>query len=177
MPRLAVRREMSAPEAGPGVTRIVARNGARVPMSAALRLVTLGVCALLWLSGCLWLVLHFAFAQATQFGPLPNPWEPVVMRVHGAIGVAGVFLLGWIAAGHLVDRWSGTRNRFSGMLLASSAALLVVSGYALYYTTGTLHEIASRTHEVLGVASLVAALAHWWRSAASSVAREPTRAR
>jgi len=45
-----------------------------------------------------------------------------------------------------------------------SAALLVSSGYALYYTTGTLHEVASRTHEWLGAASLLVALAHGWRN-------------
>jgi len=176
MPRFSVRREMSAPEGGPGLTRAAVRSGTRVPMSRALRATVLAVCALLWLSGCAWLVVHFAFAQQTQFGPLPNPAEAVLLRVHGIVAVAGVFLLGWVAAGHLIDRWGGSRNRLSGIVLAGSAALLVLSGYALYYTTGALHEVAAAVHECLGVAALVAALAHWWGSAASAATRtSPTR--
>jgi hypothetical protein len=177
MPRFSVRREMSAPEGGPGLTRAAGRNGLRVPMSRALRATLLAVCAVLWLSGCAWLVLHFAFAQHTQFGSLPNPWEALLLRVHGIVAVAGVFLLGWVAAGHLIDRWGGSRNRLSGTVLAGSAALLVLSGYALYYTTGALHEVAAGVHECLGVAALVAALAHWWGSSSASSATRtiPTR--
>jgi hypothetical protein len=163
MQRSLMRPEMNGPEEGARVGRLAPRNGAVVQMPAALRLTVFAACALLWLSGVLWLVLHFGFEQHTQFGPLPNPWEPAVMRLHGLLAVGGVFLLGWMAAGHVLTRWSSARNRISGLALAGSAALLIASGYALYYTTGTLHEVASRTHEWLGTASLLAALAHWWR--------------
>ena len=164
MPHFAVRRaEVKGSEAGPGATPLAARNGARAPMSPALRAAILTLGALLWLSGAAWLVLHFAFAQRTEFGPLPNPWEAVVMRLHGVLAVGGVFLLGWIVGGHTIERWGSVRNRLSGLLLVASAALLVASGYALYYTTGAPHEVASRAHEWLGAGSLLAALAHWWR--------------
>ena len=85
------------------------------------------------------------------------------MRVHGVLAVGGVFLLGWIVGGHTLERWGSARNRLSGLVLVASTALLVASGYALYYTTGAPHEVASRTHEWLGAGSLLAALAHWWR--------------
>ena len=109
-------------------------------------------------------MLHFAFAQQTAFGPLPNPWEAVLMRMHGMLAVGGVFLLGWIIEAHTLERWGSARNRLSGIALVGSVALLVASGYALYYTTGALHEAASRTHEWLGAGSLLAALAHWVRA-------------
>jgi hypothetical protein len=79
------------------------------------------------------------------------------------LAVGDVFLLGWSIVGHTIERWGSVRNRLSGLALTGSAALLVASGYALYYTTGSLHEVASRTHEWLGAGSLLAALAHWWR--------------
>ena len=41
--------------------------------------------------------------------------------------------------------------------------MLVVSGYALYYTTGPGHEGAAVLHEGLGVLAIVAAVAHWRR--------------
>ena len=86
MPRAVLRRpEVSG--SATGTAPLAPRNGGRVPMSATLRGVILGAGALLWLSGVLWLVLHFAFAQGTQFGPLPNPWEPTLMRVHGVLEI------------------------------------------------------------------------------------------
>jgi len=138
-------------------------RGAAVQMPRTVRGAIFAVYGLLWVSGVLWLVLHFAFEQQTQFGPLPNPREPLLMRVHGLLAVAGVFLLGWVASGHVLARWASARNRLSGLVLAGSAVLLVASGYALYYTTGALHAGAALVHEWLGTASLLAALAHWWR--------------
>ena len=53
----------------------------------------LGVCALLWLSGALWLLLDWVFPQRNEFGLLPNPWEAPLLRVHGLVAVAAVFLV------------------------------------------------------------------------------------
>lgn len=137
--------------------------GARSRMPPALRAALFTGFALLWLSGACWLVLHLAFEQSSAFGPLPNPWEPVLLKTHGVLAVAGVFLLGWVTAVHLAERRNVARNYRSGLVLAGTAAILVMSGYALYYTTGSLNAVAARAHECLGVASLLAALAHWWR--------------
>jgi hypothetical protein len=82
-----------------------------------------------------------------------------------------VFLLGWIAAEHISDRWHRARNRVSGFSLASLAAVLVVSGYALYYTTDRLHDLAGAVHEVLGGAAIAFALTHWRRNGPSRVGR------
>jgi hypothetical protein len=134
-----------------------------MPMTPPLRAATLALCAALWLSGVAWLVLHYGFAQATPYGPLPHPWEPQLLRVHGVLAVGAVFLFGWLTAVHLSARWSAARNRVSGLMLAGTATLLVVSGYALYYGTGMAHTAAAWTHRVLGVGALLAALPHWWR--------------
>jgi MFS family permease len=135
-------------------------------MPTALRRAIYAVCALLWLSGCAWLIVHFAFPTPTDFGPAPNPWEPVILRMHGWSAVSGVFLLGWITAGHISDRWRRSRNRVSGFSLAGFAVALLLSGYALYYTTDGLHDVAATLHEVLGVVAIVFALIHWRRNTA-----------
>ena len=135
-------------------------------MPPALRRAIYFVCTLLWLSGCVWLVAHFAFPTATDFGPAPNPWEPVILRIHGWLAVGGVFLLGWITAEHISDRWRMSRNRVSGFSLAGFAVLLVSSGYALYYTTDRFHDVAGTLHEVLGVVAIACALIHWRRNVA-----------
>lgn len=166
LPRALQRAERKGHAAGARLARLSAGNGARV-MSRPLRLTVYALCALLWGSGVVWLVLHLGFAQQGPFGALPNPWEPTLMRVHGLLAVGAVFLLGWIGGGHILARWSSARNRRSGLVLAGSGALLIASGYALYYSTGVLHDIASATHEWLGVAAASVALAHWWRARAT----------
>ena len=88
-------------------------------MSAGLRRAIYAVCALLWVSGCAWLVVHFAFPTTTDFGPGPNPFEPLLLRLHGWVAVCGVFLFGWITANHISDRWRRAPNRVSGFSLAA----------------------------------------------------------
>jgi hypothetical protein len=136
-------------------------------MSPTLRRAIYVVCALLWLSGCAWLVVHFFFPAATDFGPAPNPWEPVFLRIHGWAAVGGVFLLGWVTAGHISDRWRRSRNRLTGFSLAGGALALVFSGYALYYSTDEFHDVAAVVHEALGVAVIIIALLHWTRSSSN----------
>jgi hypothetical protein len=132
-------------------------------MSRALRRTLLSVSALLWLTGAIWLLVHFWFPQRNEFGVLPNSWEAPLLRVHGLIAVAAVFLFGWVGAGHISARWTQAANRLSGLWLLACASVLVVSGYALYYTTGAPHESVAVLHEWLGLAAIAVALAHWLR--------------
>jgi hypothetical protein len=133
-------------------------------MSGELRATVMGVCALLWGSGVAWLVLHLGFEPRNDFGPLPHPWEAGLMKLHGLVAVAAVFLLGWLGAGHVFERWRGSRNRLSGWGLLGGAALLVVSGYALYYTLGPVHAASAWLHQWLGAAVIIVALTHWLKT-------------
>lgn len=132
-------------------------------MPAGLRAAIIGTFGVLWLSGCYWLVLHYFFAQASDFGPIQHPWTPVILRIHGWIAVAGVFLLGWITARHVSDRWPQMIKRLSGICIGGIAVILALTGYGLYYTTDRLHDAADIIHEVLGGAAVVFALIHWRR--------------
>ena len=149
---------------GTGELQQLHRGARGVTLPRGIRATLYAVGALLWVSGALWLVLHYVFPQSTAFGPLPNPWEAPLMRVHGLIAVCAVFLIGWMMAAHVTARWASERNRRSGLVLAGAALLLVLSGYALYYTTGAPHDGAAIAHQVVGVLSLAAALGHWWRN-------------
>ncbi|MFL6601437.1 MAG: hypothetical protein ACJ8R9_08905 [Steroidobacteraceae bacterium] len=130
-------------------------------MSGGLRFAVMLTFGTLWLSGCYWLLLHHFFARPTDFGPVEHPWSPAILKIHGWIAVAAVFLLGWITARHVSDRWPQMTKRVSGVGIASVAAILAVTGYALYYTTDRLHDFAGVVHEVLGGAAILLALAHW----------------
>src|SRR5262245_41792623 len=117
-------------------------------MSARVRLTTYAALGALWLSGCLWMVLKYFFSASTEFGPVPNPWQPLTLRLHGWIAVAAVFLLGWMGSDHVRQRWRQLRNRQSGLSMIGLAAVLTITGYALYYTTDSLHNVAAAIHEV-----------------------------
>jgi hypothetical protein len=132
-------------------------------MSVGLRSAVMVTFGALWLSGCYWLVLHYFYAQPSEFGPVQHPWGPVILRIHGWIAMAGVFLLGWVTARHVTDRWPQMIKRGSGVAMASVAGVLGLTGYALYYTTDRLHDAAGVTHEVIGAAAFLFALTHWRR--------------
>ena len=156
---------MSRPAAMAARVPPAAENGsaAALRMTPGLRAGVFSVCALLWASGIAWLVLHLGFEPHNEFGALPHPWEAALMRLHGLVAVAGVFLLGWLGAGHVLERWRRSRNRTSGWVLVGCAALLVFTGYALYYSVGPLHTGSAWVHEWLGAATLIVALTHWLR--------------
>ena len=130
-------------------------------MPRGLRVAIFAVSALLWVSGALWMLLHYLFPGHNEFGPLPNDYEAPLMRVHGLIAVAAVFLLGWLGASHMLARWSKWAGRPSGLWLLGAALVLILSGYGLYYTTGGLHAAAGAVHEWLGLGALAIALSHW----------------
>lgn len=142
-----------------------AARGMPWKMPRTLRAATYSTCALLWTTGCLWIALHYGFPERTEFGTGPNSWEPLTIRVHGVLATLCVFLLGVITSRHIAYTWQQQRNRVSGIVLSSVGALLVVSGYALYYVI----DDRSRTgiallHEVVGAAAIAFALTHWLRS-------------
>lgn len=93
--------------------------------------------AVLLASGLVWLAVHYTVGAGT--GELPHPLEAWCLRLHGLAAFAGVFVLGVLAAAHVPHgwrlsqrrRWAGQRT--SGIALTGFAALLVASGYALYY--------------------------------------------
>jgi hypothetical protein len=138
---------------------------AQIPprMSVGLRSAVIATFGALWLSGCYWLLLRHFFAQPSEFGPVQHPWGPAILRIHGWIAVVGVFLLGWVTARHVTDRWPHMIRRGSGIAMAAVAGVLGLTGYALYYTTDRLHDAAGIAHEVIGALAFLFALTHWRR--------------
>jgi hypothetical protein len=112
--------------------------------------------ALLLLSGCAWLVVHYSVGAGA--GELPHPLEAWSLRLHGLGGFGGLFVLGTLAAAHLprgwrlsrTRRWAGQRH--SGLALCVLAGLLVASGYLLYYfATEAARPALGWAHSVLGM--------------------------
>ena len=93
--------------------------------------------ALLLLTGAVWLAVHYSIGSGA--GELPHPVEAWSLRLHGLAAFAGVFVLGVLAAAHIPHGWRLSQRRGwvaqrrSGLWLCGLGALLVLSGYALYY--------------------------------------------
>ncbi len=86
---------------------------------------------LLWVSGTMWLLAHYAL-------PLPeeaarHPLEPWAMRVHGAATLFGMAVLGALWGTHVLRAWNENRHRLSGGTLLGLWLGLALSGYGLYY--------------------------------------------
>ena len=150
-------------------------NGAAPRMPGQQRAAIYCVLGGLWLSGCVWLVLDQFFSRPGPFGVTPHPWQPGLLLIHGIIAIAGMYLLGWVTARHVVRWWPGRVRRVSGTLLAGFLGLLVISGFALFFVSDDRGQrIASLSHDVLGVGVTVFGIQHWFfarrrdmRSAAS----------
>lgn len=122
-------------------------GSARMP-DWQLRLVYAATAALV-LSGLAWLLLHYFLRREGDFGPMPNPLEHPMLAVHGAAAMLGLFVLGSLLPVHLLRGWQQRRNLVSGLILLAVQALLISSGYALYYASGDGFRAAT-------------SLVHWW---------------
>jgi len=120
---------------------------------------TYTVAWLLFASGAAWQILHWL----PEIAPTQNSAAPWLMRIHGATAMAGLVILGTLIPLHLRRGWIARSNRFSGVAITCVSALLVITGYALYYVGSEwLRAWSSYTHVALGLTAPLALLWHIW---------------
>lgn len=135
------------------------------------RLVDASALALL-ASGAAWLAIDNTIGPGA--GALPHPAEAWLMKFHGAATLAATFALGSIAASHLPAGWRRTRSgcgrgqRASGIAMLALAALLVATGYALWYLVGEPWRAPlGWAHAALGFGAAIPVFVHRRARAAS----------
>jgi hypothetical protein len=117
---------------------------------------------LLWLSGVAWLLLHNFFQVQGEFGPQTNPWEAWMLRIHGAMMIAALLGTGSLLVVHVWRGWSYRSQRAVGLTLISVVAVLVASGYLLYYLTDdTWRSTTGLIHWIIGLAALPVFMLHY----------------
>lgn len=127
------------------------RNGYRV--NSILEGALYAVAATLLISGLLWLWLHNFVRLEGEFGPAPHPAERWSIRIHGAAAFVSLFLLGFVTAQHVIHAWIVRRNRWSGIVFVTLNAVLIGTGYLLYYAAGEdTRPVVSALHWMIGVA-------------------------
>jgi hypothetical protein len=141
----------------PNVPTTCSQNGWLRP----LRRPPLSVAAIV--SGVWWLWIHFANGQfASRNDDLQRlAREAVALKVHGATAFAILLALGAMGAYHVRRGWGIGRNRGSGSIVVALCAILVVTGYALYYlVTEDSRTPVSVLHWALGLAFVPLLIVH-----------------
>ena len=116
----------------------------------------------LWLSGCGWLLLHFYGQKQGEFGPEMNPIEPWMMKAHGLFLIPALLTIGGMFVAHIPKGWTHQRQRIAGIALCAVLAVLIMSGYMLYYVGDEdLRNWTSVAHWAIGLILPVVFLWHY----------------
>lgn len=111
-------------------------------------------------SGLAWLAVHYTIG-AGHGDQLPHWSEAWWMRLHGATVMASLFFFGTLLPGHALRGWRMHRQRRVGLALWALLALLVGTGYVLYYfAPEAARPVIGWVHAGLGVAVGLAVLWH-----------------
>jgi cation transport ATPase len=116
------------------------------------------VLALLFLSGVTWAYWNYLAASPGDFETSAKAWA---MKIHGAAAMAVLVLIGMLLSGHVRFAWRARRNRPNGSVFLSAFAVLMVTGYGLYYAGGErLRAWTSWIHLAVGLALPILLLIH-----------------
>jgi hypothetical protein len=116
----------------------------------------------LWLSGAAWLLLHYYGQQPGSFGPEMNPLEPWMMKLHGLVLIPALLGIGGMLVAHIPKGWAYVHQRAAGIALCAVLAILIASGYMLYYVGDeTVRDRTSMAHWVVGLALPAVFLWHY----------------
>ena len=135
----------------------------RVRLGATPRRALYATVAMLVLSGVWWIAVHFAGAwlapRADDLQRLAQ--EALALKIHGAASFATLLALGAMGAYHVRRGWGLERNRISGSVVVGIFAVLVLTGYALYYlVTDANRTPISVLHWGLGLTLVPLLIAH-----------------
>lgn len=105
---------------------------------------------LLVVTGAVWLWAEYVY-QPGETGMEPYAIKHYAMLVHALFALVFVYAAGTLLYTHMQMAWRQQRNRASGAVMAVFAAVLVLSGYGLWYAGGeTLRPLSEVAHWVTG---------------------------
>jgi hypothetical protein len=134
----------------------------RAPELSRNRVLTVYTISLgLWLTGAVWVIAHYTLVYEGEFGPLPHPLEFWSIAAHGAFAFASLWLIGLLWSVHIPAGWRSLRRRWSGSVMFSVAAFLILSGYFLYYLgAAEVISVVAVLHWAVGLACPALFLLH-----------------
>jgi len=109
--------------------------------------------AVLFVTGVAWSVLHDGLAwlgyddDSSRYSIVPT-----LLELHGAAAMVALVALGSLVPQHIEWAWTGRINRLTGVVMLGTQALLVGTGYALYYAGDeAVRTYASDLHLFVGL--------------------------
>lgn len=122
------------------------------------------VSVMLFLSGAVWVLFDWLAERNEGRADFSRPLKPWMLKVHGAAAMAFLVTLGIMIPTHLRRAWQARRNRLNGAFFVTVMALLVVTGYGLYYFgDDRWRSAASWIHLILGFAAPALLALHVWQ--------------
>jgi hypothetical protein len=117
---------------------------------------------LLTLTGLLYGWMHYLMKPADPFAVVNHPLEPYLLDAHVLLAPLLVFAVGLILHSHVLTKLQlGSRvARKSGIVLVALFIVMVVSGYALQATTGSLRTASFVVHLSSGSLWAILYVAH-----------------
>ncbi len=95
-----------------------------------------------------------------------GPAASFLMKIHGALAMLALILVGMLLVHHVPAGWATLKNRWSGGFLLGILGWLAASGYLLYYSgSDAVRAFASQSHLWLGLAACIIVGWHIKRSA------------
>ena len=136
------------------------RQSAKLAVWQKVLLIASGLC--LFLSGIGWLLLHHYGQITGPFGPEPNPFEPWFLRAHGLVLIPALLGFGSLFVAHMPKGWRFEKHRIVAVLLTTVVAILIASGYLLYYVGDDIaREWTSKIHWIVGLGLPVVFVWHY----------------
>ena len=91
--------------------------------------------AALFLTGVYWAYIAYLIESPNE---AQSSWKSLSMKIHGAAAMSILVVVGTILHGHVRFAWRARRNRANGVFFLAVFAILIVTGYGLYYAGGEM---------------------------------------
>ncbi len=128
------------------------RSRSKAALGSRRKITLYALSALLWVSGALWLYLKYFSQGQGEFGTETHPAQPMWLKIHGAAAMGFLMIFGSLLIHHVPPGWRQKSQRPSGAILLTTCALLILTGWGLYYLGDEgLRDWTSVIHWGLGV--------------------------
>ncbi len=120
-------------------------------------------------TGLIWLFFNFYLDFESPFRFL-NLWN---LKLHGISAFGFLIVFGMILSTHISFNWQVKKNRrFSGIILVIIFALLILSGYILYYSgNDELRSFASYFHWIIGLICAIFFIIHFLEKSRNNITK------
>lgn len=131
------------------------------PLSRTHRYAVYGTAFALLLSGVGWLICRYLLREGGELADFPHVFEPLWLKLHGALAMVSLLVIGTLFPWHAWRAWKIRRNVSTGLTIGVALLMLIVTGWGLYYVgSEALHPWLSVIHWGIGLAWVPALALH-----------------